>query len=141
MMSISSFALIGWILAIEFALIACILFVMLQRAKHAVAHAPEPSNLMPADQMAERLNTLEQQNTDVLNQLTRVRGMLKQLQPQESTLRRHETAAADPGYTDRESPTVSPRDNPYHDEESEELIDLFDDAALAPASQQPRSRS
>jgi hypothetical protein len=143
MMDISLLALAGWILAIEFALVACVLLIMLRRqsAKHSPVHSqPTLSNLMPDGKLVERLNTLEQQNIDVLEQLASMQRVLKQLQPQEHMPRRDGSAVTDPHDADSEWPTSLRQDNPDHDEESEELIDLFDEEQPPATQRNPRSR-
>lgn len=143
-MNITTLALIGWILAIEFALVACVLLALLlrqsaKRSSTVSSDAPTIATLAPDSPMAERLHTLEQQNTDLSKQLANIQNMIKKLQPHTGALPSESTRS--PSNPVEDENKLSPQNlDDFEDEDTEDLIDLFDEGPTEPSKPKTRNR-
>ncbi len=145
-MNITTLALIGWILAIEFALVACVLLALLlrQSAKHSKTtsgHSPTIAPLAGDSTLADKLDTLERQNTSLSEQLANIQSMVKNLPqytkplPKESN-RPTSDAVEEPPPSSAPQPSV----DDFEDDEPEDLIDLFDESPASSSKPQTRKR-
>ena len=128
-MNMTTLALASVILAVEFALLAWIVvFVALRRKRGSKV---ESGSGVSSSVLSERLNTLEQQNTSLSAQLVSIQDVVKQLQ---TDVKRAASRSPLP------NTPPPPPDRDFKHDETEELIDLFEDSPLHGPNASTRAR-